>query len=257
MSHHRHHHAASHPTVLTVRALSGLSGDMMLTGLARMAQVSNLELTEMVESLALPVAARVEIVPREVQGILGWGAVVDIPHEHSHRTFADIRTLIAASGMPPEAKETATAAFAFLAEAEGKVHGKPADSVCFHEVGALDSILDICLVCALFHRLNPGRFVCSPLPVGDGSVHCAHGWLPTPAPAVLELLAGLPVCGFPACGETLTPTALTLLKTLGADFGPWPDMIVEQRALVYGGKVFPNAPNGIIWAMGTATTHQI
>jgi uncharacterized protein (DUF111 family) len=120
------------------------------------------------------------------------------------------------------------------------------------DIGAADSILDICLVCALFVKLSPARFVCSPLPVADGGVFCAHGLLPAPAPAVLEMLDGVPVCGFPACGETVTPTALALLKTLKAEFGPWPGMVIRRRALVYGGKVFEQAVNGAIWAFGEA-----
>lgn len=246
------HSVSSSPGVLTVRALSGLSGDMMLTGLARMAEVDKDELDALVEALHLPVPARVTIIPRQVNHIAGWGAEVEVPHEHAHRSYADIRTLIEHSDLTPEARDLSIRAFGRLAEAEGRVHGKAPDDVGFHEVGALDSILDICLSCALFVRLSPVRLVCSPLPVGDGGVLCAHGWLPAPAPAVLELLEGVPVCGFSGRGETLTPTALTLLKTLGAEFGPWPSMTVERRALVYGGKIFADAPNGIIWAWGGA-----
>ena len=93
--------------------------------------------------------------------------------------------------------------------------------------------------------------MCSPLPLADGGVHCAHGWLPTPAPAVLELLRDVPVCGFAGKGETVTPTAIALLKALGVSFGPWPSMRIERRALVYGGRVFPDAPNGAVWACGS------
>jgi uncharacterized protein (DUF111 family) len=238
--------------VLTVRALSGLSGDMMLTGLALMTGISNADLAELAAALPLPEGAGVEVERREVQNVRGWGAVVNIPHEHVHRNLNDIRALIEKSSLQPDARGLAVQAFVLLAEAEGKVHGKPPEEIHFHEVGAVDSILDICLVCALFVKLNPARFVCSPLPVADGGVFCAHGLLPVPAPAVLEMLIDVPVCGFPACGETLTPTALALLKTLKAEFGPWPDMVIRRRALVYGGKVFEGAVNGSVWAFGEA-----
>jgi uncharacterized protein (DUF111 family) len=189
---------------------------------------------------------------RRVHGVGGWGCAVDLPREHAHRTFADIRAIIEASSLTARARELSVAAFALLAVAEGAVHGQDPDSVRFHEVGALDSILDICLVCSLFARLNPDRFVCSPLPLGDGGVHCAHGWLPAPAPAVLHLLEDVPVRGFAGLGETVTPTAMALLKALGAAFGPWPNMRIARQALVYGGKIFPDAPNGVIWAFGPA-----
>ena len=266
--HHHHAHTAAHThhaqpaayapaargaRVLTVRAVSGLSGDMMLAGLARMAQAGPDDLAALVQALKLPVAADcVRVEPREVNHVSGWSCHIDLPHEHAHRSYADIRTIIEHSALLPGASALALKAFALLAAAEGAVHGKAPEDVTFHEVGALDSILDICLVCALFDRLKPEQFVCSPLPLGDGGVLCAHGWLPVPAPAVLELLEGIPVCGFAGKGETLTPTAIALVKALGAVFGQWPAMKIEQKALVYGGKVFEGAPNGIIWAMGEA-----
>ncbi len=237
--------------VLTVRALSGLSGDMMLTGLAMMAGARQIDVDELLEALgveALFGSAMLE--RRSVNGIAGWGCRVVVPYEHAHRPLREINRLLDASCLDAEVLTLARATFALLAEAEGTVHGLPADEVCFHEVGALDSLLDICLTCALFVRLAPARFVCSPLPLADGAVQCAHGLLPVPAPAVLELLSGVPVCGFPGTGETVTPTALALLKVLNAEFGPWPDMVVRERALVYGTRIFADAPNGAIWAFG-------
>ena len=106
--------------------------------------------------------------------------------------------------------------------------------------------------CELFARLSLSRFVVSPLPVADGHVHCAHGIIPVPAPAVIELMEGVPVRPFAGQGETVTPTAMALLKALDAEFGPWPAMRVESRALVYGTKVFEGAPNGALFAFGPA-----
>jgi uncharacterized protein (DUF111 family) len=254
---HEHHHECRHNHVLTVRATSGLSGDMMLAGLARMNDLTQADLDAEAALIGLPaLRGCLRLEPRSVNNVGGWGCAVDLPHEHAHRTFADIRVIIEASSLAPRARELAVSAFALLAEAEGAVHGKDADSVRFHEVGALDSILDICLVASLFARLAPDHFVCSPLPLGDGGVHCAHGWLPAPAPAVLHLLDNVPVRGFAGRGETVTPTAIALLKALGATFGPWPDMIVARQALIYGGKVFPDAPNGVIWAYRPANAHS-
>ena len=239
---------------LTVRAGSGLSGDMMLAGLALMAEASQEDLDALVAGLGLDVlgAGTVSLERRSVNQVAGWGCRVSLPHEHAHRNMHAIRGIIENSAMDARAAALALDAFCLLAEAEGAVHGISPQEVVFHEVGALDSILDICLVCSLFVRLKPARFVCSPLPLADGGVFCAHGWLPTPAPAVLELLRDVPVCGFAGRGETVTPTAIALLKALGADFGPWPSMRIERRALVYGGRVFADAPNGAIWAYGQA-----
>ena len=153
--------------------------------------------------------------------------------------------------MPEDAKELSIRAFTILGEAEAAVHGKEPDQVNFHEVGALDSILDTCMVCRLFTVIKPARFVCSPLPVADGVIHCAHGHVASPAPAVLRLLEGIPVSSFPGKGETVTPTAVSLLRALGAQFGGWPAMTVGRTVISYGSKVFENAPNGAIWALGT------
>lgn len=239
--------------ILTIRASSGLSGDMLLAGLARMGDVSPTELDAMVRAVGLPaLEGSVRLEERSVNHVSGYGCVVDLPHEHAHRDLAAIREILQGGSMPDAALEAAVRCFELLAVAEGAVHGNPPERVCFHEVGALDSILDIAMVCQLATRVQPMKLVCSPLPLADGGVYCAHGWLPTPAPAVLRLLEGVPVCAFSGRGETVTPTAIALLKALGAEFGPWPSMCVRTQTLIYGTKVFENAPNGAIFAMGPA-----
>jgi uncharacterized protein (DUF111 family) len=242
---------------LTVRAVSGLSGDMMLAGLALMNGAAPEDLDALTAELGMDtLAGACALERRSVNRIAGWGCRITLPHEHSHRNLRDIAELIEKSAMAPRAASLALATFSLLAEAEGEVHGIPPHEVVFHEVGALDSILDICLTCSLFVRLAPSRFVCSPLPLADGGVRCAHGWLPTPAPAVLELLRDVPVRAFSGAGETVTPTAIALLKGLGARFGPWPSMRIERRALVYGSREFADAPNGAIWAFGPCLRRQ-
>ena len=235
--------------IVVVRPNSGLSGDMLLAGFARLAGASDADLGAIAAGLGLP-AGCVAVEPRSVNHIGGWGCRVALPHEHAHRTLADILAIIAASPLDPAAQSLAGETFRVLAAAEGRVHGIAPEKVTFHEVGALDSILDICLVAALFARIAPMRFVCGPLPLCDGTVRCAHGLLSTPAPAVLEMLDGVPVRGIDTSGETVTPTALALLKGLGAEFGGWPRMRVRERALVYGGRVLPNVANGAIFARG-------
>ncbi len=254
-----HAHVHAHPdgkaplagkSVLTIRSHSGLSGDMMLTGLILMSGIGNDALEALLRSVMPELDGSVTLMRKEVGGIGGWHAHVALPAQHAHRTLADILGMIGKSGMDERSKALASDTFTLLAAAESAVHGMPREAIRFHEVGALDSILDICLNCALFARLDPASFIVSPLPLADGHIRCAHGVIPSPAPAVLELLDGVAVRPFAGRGETVTPTALALLKTLGAQFGPWPGMTVEKHALVYGTRVFEGVPNGALFALG-------
>ena len=240
---------------LTVRAGCGLSGDIMLAGLAALAGLDTAGLEGLASELNLPaLKGACSLEARQVNSIAGVRCRVRLPEEHVHRALPDILQLIDASSMPTPAREMAARTFGILAEAEAAVHGLAPESVTFHEVGALDSILDVCLVCRLFTMLNPARFVCGPLPLADGVIYCAHGLIPAPAPAVLRLLGDIPVCGFPGRGETVTPTGISLLRAMEADFGPWPTMTVRRSIISYGTKVFPDAPNGAVWALGHENT---
>lgn len=253
--HHANSHRCTPRRVLTLRPHCGLSGDMMLAGLAVLAGVDTVGLHALAAELKIPaLEGCVALEPRSVNSVAGYGCTVTLPHEHAHRTLADIRTVLEASALPEEARGLAVRCFELLAEAEAAVHGKSRDDVTFHEVGALDSILDIALVCRLYTLLAPPlrplHLVCGPLPVADGQILCAHGHMPSPAPAVLRLLEGVPVAPFAGQGETVTPTALALLKALGATFGRWPAMTVQVTTISYGTKVFEDAPNGLVWALG-------
>ncbi|HJD97745.1 LarC family nickel insertion protein [Mailhella massiliensis] len=254
-SHHHHNDAPSGP-VLTIRAHSGLSGDIFLAGLLCMTGLDKKEMDERLAAVMPELKGAVHLMRREVNHIGGMHAQVDLPRQHEHRTLADVLSVIAANGMAEEAKKLAAKTFTILARAEAAVHGKTPEEVHFHEVGALDSILDICMSCELFCLLAPSRFVVSPLPMADGFVRCAHGVIPVPAPAVLELMDGIPVRPFPGQGETVTPTAMALLKALPTEFGPWPSMRVEKKALVYGTHVFEDAPNGVLFACGSPDADQ-
>ncbi len=250
---HNGHDSEAATRIVTVRPASGLSGDIMLAGLAALARLDTARLAALTEELGLPeLQNSLTLEPRSVNAIAGVGCRIDLPREHAHRTLADILPIIAHSRMPDRAKERASRAFRILAEAEAAVHGLTPETVAFHEVGALDSILDICLVCRLFVELDAPRLICGPLPLADGAARCAHGRVAIPAPAVLRLLENMPVCPFPGEGETVTPTAIALLRALDAGFGPWPSMTVRATAISYGTKIFPDAPNGAIWALGDA-----
>jgi len=236
---------------LTIRTPSGLSGDMLVAGLAAVSSPDRKSLPEILKLIGLPeLKGSASLVRERRGGIVGWRLVVRIADTVHHRDLREIERLIAASSLAPGAKKSALSAFRILARAESTVHDIPASRVEFHEVGALDSILDILAACVLFDRLGPGRLVCSPLPVCDGVAQSAHGPLMTPAPAVLEMLTGVPVFGVPSTGETVTPTALALLKAFGAEFGPWPPMTVTRTARVFGSRTLPGIPNGAIFALG-------
>jgi uncharacterized protein (TIGR00299 family) protein len=139
--------------------------------------------------------------------------------------------------------------FTRLAEAEAKVHGKGLEDIHFHEVGAVDAIVDVTAFCAGLAWLGSPRLVCSPLPLGRGFVQCAHGRLPLPAPAVLNLLAGAPVWEWPAREETVTPTGAALVSTL-AEFAPMPAMVLAATGLGGGSRASSHAPNVVRLLLG-------
>jgi uncharacterized protein (DUF111 family) len=235
-------------TSIVLRTPSGLSGDMLVTGLARLAGLSGSELAAVVDSIGMPALSNVLTVePWSVNAISGWRADISLTREHHHRSLADIRGIITASGMAPAAQQLANDTFTTLGRAEAQIHGIPLEEVTFHEVGALDSILDICVSSALFATLAPASFYCSPLPLCDGVIKCEHGYLASPAPAVQEMLRNVPVYGIDSAGETVTPTALAFLLASGARFGGWPEAEVLDVARVYGGRVLPGVPNGAMF----------
>ena len=252
MSSGHHHHYHQHPedgAIVVIRPNSGLSGDILVAGLSALAEPDRLD--ERLAALNLEqLIGRVKLVPRQVSQVGGLGLEVDLPEEHEHRHLGDIEEFFDRAEIDEGARQLAVKTFRILAEAEGAVHGHPAAEVHFHEVGALDSIMDIGLTAVLLTELAPERLICGPLPICDGVIRCQHGLLPSPAPAVLRLLEGLPVVGLASRGETVTPTAAALLKAAEAEFGPWPAMVVEKQTIAYGSRILPDVPNGAIFARG-------
>jgi uncharacterized protein (TIGR00299 family) protein len=158
-------------------------------------------------------------------------AELDVFPGQPSRAWRDIRRLLEDAALPARARTRAVAVFALLAEAEGRVHGMPADEVTFHEVGAVDSIVDIVGACIALELLDVSTIVCGPLPMGHGTVRTAHGILPVPAPATLEVLRGFPVAPSPWQGELVTPTGAAFVAAL-AQPGGLPPMQVS--AIGYG-----------------------
>jgi uncharacterized protein (TIGR00299 family) protein len=166
------------------------------------------------------------------------------PEAHpKHRGIKDVEELIERSQLSESVRARALAVFQRLAEAEGKVHGEPADQVHFHEVGAVDAILDVLGCCVAIDALDPHEIVCSPLPMGQGTINCAHGTLPLPAPAVAAMLSGIPVYDAGIKGETVTPTGAALVTTLADRFGGMPSMTVENVGIGAGSRTYPGLPN--------------
>ncbi len=162
-------------------------------------------------------------------------------HHHEHRGLADIERVIFSLNAPEKVKADAAAVFHLLADAESRVHGVPVDEIHFHEVGTLDAIADITAVCLLMHELGAERVAASPVCVGSGSVRCAHGILPVPAPATAQLLLGLPTYGGDIRSELCTPTGAALLRYFVQSFGPQPVMRVEKAGYGGGAKDFERA----------------
>lgn len=168
----------------------------------------------------------------------------DHPVTHGHRAWADIRDAIAASGLAGPVKHHALAIFGLLAEAEGEVHGVPAETVEFHEVGAVDSIVDIVAAAALIARAGPGSWSSAPLPLGAGRVRTQHGILPVPAPATALLLRGLATIDDGVPGERVTPTGAAVARHLlaGEARVPRPRRLA-RTGTGFGARVIPGLSN--------------
>ena len=176
-------------------------------------------------------------------GLVGTRLEVKVPAQGSHRHLAEIETLIKGSGLSESVQAKARAIFHRLAEAEGKLHGKPPSEVHFHEVGAVDAIVDIVGASIGLELAGIGELFSSPLNVGGGRVEAAHGTLPVPAPATAELLKGVPVYSSGVEGELVTPTGAAIVSTLAKTFGPMPAMKVEQIGYGAGAMDFHGHPN--------------
>ena len=170
-------------------------------------------------------------------------ARVNTRHEHKHRNLSDIKAIIEKSQLSPAIKQRSIAIFTKLAEAEARVHNEPIDQVHFHEVGALDAIVDVVGAAICFELLKVGRFVCSPIHVGSGTVEMAHGRFPVPPPAVAELLEGVPFYSTELKGELLTPTGAAIITTVCDEFGPIPLFRVEATGYGAGTREYENFPN--------------
>lgn len=205
---------------------AGISGDMIMGALVD----AGLDWEQLKADLAELPLHGYNLEKKQVlkQGIGGTKIKVAIEHEHEHRRLSDIKKIIMDSALPDTVKDQSIRIFTRLAEAEAKVHQTTLDHVHFHEVGAVDAIIDIVGAVCGFWRLGLEKIYASPLHTGKGWTKSAHGIIPVPAPATLDLLRDVPVYSQEIDKELVTPTGAAILTTLCRDFGQMPAMTIEQ-----------------------------
>ena len=232
-------------STLYLDCVGGVAGDMLLSALID----AGAPLDAIRSRLPVgDVGLDVRVVQRH--GIAATALSVAAPPEHAHRRLSDIRRIVGSSSMPDRAKARAHQAFALLAQAEGRVHKIAPEEVTFHEVGALDAIVDICGVALALDELGVDEVVCSPLPLGYGTIRSAHGLLPLPAPATLEILRGADTYGVDVKGETVTPTGAALVASLSNRFGVMPAMTLSVIGTGAGNAEWTAVPNVVRALLG-------
>lgn len=258
--------------VLYIEPFSGLSGDMFLGSLCGLLDAYD-EILELPEKLNLP-DGRIEINPTEKNGIVCKQIrVVDLNensessehhhhhnksesdhhhgHHHHHRHLSDIIKIIDEAAIAAEAKQIAREIFQFIGEAESQVHDIPIEKIHFHEISAVDSIIDIIGCAVLLERLEISKAYCDPICVGYGMVSTQHGRLPVPAPATAKLLYGMPTYKGNEEGERVTPTGAAILKYLNPVFAST-EIAIDESAYGPGQKEFI-APNVLRLSIGTVS----
>lgn len=222
---------------------AGASGNMILGALVG-AGVSPQELKAELSKLSVP-GFEIEVSKVDRSGISSTHVKVRIPDESKHRHLRHIQRIIDDSTLSKNVKFRSKAIFLHLAQAEATVHGTSVEKVHFHEVGALDAIIDIVGACVGFEILGIERFTCSKVHVGSGFVEMAHGKFPVPPPAVAELLNGLPIYSTEIEGELITPTGAAIISTVCDSYGTIPDLKVEVTSYGAGSREYERFPNAI------------
>lgn len=248
--------------VLYFDCFSGISGDMTIGALLDLGIDKELFIQKL-HDLHVP-GYKVEINKGLKKGISGTDFTVIIEeghsdHHHSHhiehnhhhhsRNIKDIYQIIENSKLNENTKKMSKKIFEIIAVAEAKIHAKPVEEIHFHEIGAIDSIVDIIGTAICIDLLGVDEILASPVNVGGGFVHCEHGVMPVPAPATVEILAGVPVYSNGIKKELTTPTGAGILKALCSDFIDFPEMIIEKTG--YGlGKRELETPNVLRVVLG-------
>jgi len=246
--------------VLCYDCFSGISGDMNLGAMLDL----GIELSYLKGELEKLNLGGWELIAEKSQrhGISGTKVTIrQTAHEHAHRHLSDIQKIINGSSLPDEVKGLSMKIFRKIAEAEAKVHGIPVDEVHFHEVGAIDSIVDITGAAICFAALKPEAVFVSEIELGSGFVKCDHGNLPVPAPATAELVRDMPVRTGGVGFEATTPTGAAILSVLGTEFGSTQAVKISRTGYGVGHKDHPEIPNLLRVSLGetvslSATGHK-
>jgi uncharacterized protein (TIGR00299 family) protein len=227
---------------------AGASGDMLLGALVDAGVPLDVPAAAVA---ALPVE-RIRLVTEPVtrHGLGATRVHVQAPPSAEHRTWTDVRALLLEAELPSRVRDRVQAVFERLAVAEGRVHRVSPEEVHFHEVGALDALADVVGVVAGFEHLGLSRLTASPVALGSGSARGAHGVVPIPGPAVLELLAGVPVVAGPVPAEMCTPTGAALVAELVSEWTPLPSMRVARVGMGAGGRDPVELPNVVRLVLG-------
>lgn len=237
--------------IIYLDCFSGISGDMFLGAMADMC----VNFSTLSSGLAMLDIEGLSLKSRKThkRGIACTKVDVIAPDTKEERHLSDIVEILDKSDLSPDVKKTARAIFRRLAAAESKVHGIQVDEVHFHEVGALDTIADVVGAAICYKDSGAQALYASPVNVGSGFVKSAHGMLPVPAPATLELLKGIPIYSTGVHAELVTPTGAAILAELGSSFGPMPHMKVEYTGYGAGTKDL-ETPNLLRASLGELIT---
>jgi uncharacterized protein (TIGR00299 family) protein len=184
-------------------------------------------------------------------GICAKNVEVHVKDDAASRNYKEITAIIEKSPLSSKVKQTSLSIFEKIAEAEAGIHGRPKDQVHFHEVGGIDALIDIVGTALCVDYLEIEKVAASPIPLGRGFVACAHGTLPLPAPATLDILKGVPVYGTKIPYELVTPTGAAIIVTLADSFEEMPDMIIEKTGYGAGKQEIETIPNLLRIVMGT------
>jgi pyridinium-3,5-bisthiocarboxylic acid mononucleotide nickel chelatase len=228
--------------------VGGISGNMLIAALLGAGAPE--EALRAVPSRLGIEAVDLRLVRVERHGIGALHLDVVSGNGHHHRSWRSIHDQLRASELDESVRGGAIAVFERLARAEGRIHGVPPEDVGFHELGAVDTLVDVVGAVTLLDELGVSRLVCSPLPMGRGVVRAAHGILPLPAPATAELLLGAPVFGVDIDAELVTPTGAALVSALADGWGPLPAMTLERIGYGAGSADFPQRPNVVRVLLG-------
>lgn len=221
--------------------VGGLAGDMLLAALLDAG--GDAERLRAVPGLLGLTGVEIAVERVERQGIGALHVRVEAADEHTHRHYREIRRIVEDADLPAEARSRALEAFARLAEVEGAIHGVAPEEVHFHELGGVDTLVDVCGAFVLLDSLEVDRVACSPIPFARGLTRAAHGVLPLPAPATLGLLAGAPLVGVGTQAELVTPTGAAIAAAVVDEWGELPPLTLESVGYGAGTADFADRPN--------------